>query len=409
MIKNVVIVCDYGYIEGGATRIAHETATALHNAGLNVVFFCAVSPIANELTNSGVNVVCLNQADILHEKSRVKGVLCGISNKAAKVKFAEILDNLNKDETIIHVHTWTKGVSSSIFRVAEKEGFSVVITVHDYFLVCPNGGLFDYQKRRICDIKPMSMKCVLCNCDARSYPQKLFRVLRQRSQNKNIRKCKNISYIFISQFSKGEFLKRYNKIPQDKQYFLPNMINFPEHRERVKCEENDTYLFIGGITEIKGIRLFCEAVTKANVKAIVIGQGILRDELEKQYPNIEFVGWKSKEEMIPYLNQARCLIFPSIWYEVSPLTPLEVMAYGIPVICSDLNAASDFIDGDINGLIYKGISVNELSKAIDETTDSNFVKQLSQNCFEQFKAELYSSNSYVQGLIKIYSEIKNDK
>ena len=290
MIKNVVIVCDYGYIEGGAARVAHETAMALHNEGYNVIFFCAVGPVSQQLKDSGVNVVCLDQDDILREKSRIKGVLRGISNKQAKRKFSELLNDLDNCDTMIHVHTWTKGVSSSIFKVAEKKGFKVLITVHDYFLICPNGGLFNYQKKEICNLKPMSAKCVLCNCDARSYPQKLFRVLRQRRQNKNIRKCKNISYIFISQFSKREFLKRYNKIPQGKQYFLSNMINFPEHRERVKCEENDSYLFIGGITEIKGIRLFCEAVTKANVKAIVIGQGILSDELEKRYPNIEFVG-----------------------------------------------------------------------------------------------------------------------
>lgn len=408
MLKNAIIVCDYGYIEGGAARIAHETAMALKKEGLNVVFFCAVGPISEDLEKSGVNVICLNQADILHEKSRIKGVMRGISNKAAKIKFAELLVSLNKDETIIHVHTWTKGISSGIFRIAEKKGFKVVITVHDYFLICPNGGLFNYPQKHICNLKPMSLKCVLCNCDSRSYPQKLFRVLRQHIQNKNIRRRKNISYIFISEFSKREFLKRYNKIPESKQYFLPNMINFPEKRERVKCEENDIYLFIGGLTEVKGIRIFCEAITKAHVKAVVIGQGILRDELEKRYPDIEFVGWKSKDEMIPYLHQARCLIFPSIWYEVSPLTPLEVMAYGVPVICSNLNAASDFINNGTSGFIYHGAYTEELVKEIKDTRDNNLVKKLSQNCFEQFKADLYSSNNYVHGLIKIYSEIQND-
>lgn len=409
MIKNVIIVCDYGYIEGGAARIAHETAMALHNEGYNVIFFCAVGPVSQQLRDSGVNVVCLDQDDILHEKSRIKGILRGISNKQAKREFSKILNDFDNCDTVIHVHTWTKGVSSSIFKVAEKKGFKVLITVHDYFLICPNGGLFDYQKKEICNLKPMSEKCVLCNCDARSYPQKIFRVVRQVVQNRNIRKRKNISYIFISEFSKREFLKRYNKILESRQYFLPNMINFPEHRERVQCENNDIYLFIGGITEVKGIRIFCEAVTKANVKAVVIGQGILRDELEDKYPNIEFVGWKSKDEMIPYLQQTRCLIFPSIWYETMGLAVLEVMAYGIPVICSDLNAASDFIDNGISGLIYKGVETEELIEEIKDTSDNNLVKKLSQNCFKQFKVDLYSSNSYVHGLIKIYAEIQNGK
>lgn len=405
MLKNAIIVCDYGYIEGGAARIAHETAMALKKEGLNVVFFCAVGPISEDLEKSGVNVICLNQADILHEKSRIKGVMRGISNKLAKIKFAELLDSLNKDETIIHVHTWTKGISSSIFKVAEKKGFKVVITVHDYFLICPNGGLFNYPQKHICNLKPMSLKCVLCNCDARSYPQKLFRLLRQHIQNKNIRRRKNISYIFISEFSKREFLKRYNKIPESKQYLLPNMINFPEKRERVKCEENDVYLFIGGLTEVKGIRIFCEAVTKAQVKAVVIGQGILRDELEKRYPDIEFVGWKSKDEMIPYLHQARCLIFPSIWYETMGLTVLEVMAYGIPVICSDQCAASEYIVDGKTGYIYDGRSIEALSENINKIKNISNVKQMSSTGYSMFDVNNFSPDKYVKSLLDIYGEI----
>lgn len=408
-VKNAIIVCDYGYIEGGAARIAHETAIALSHEGYNVIFFCAVGPVSQQLKDSGVNVVCLNQDDILHEKSRIKGILRGISNQQAKREFSKILNDFDNSDTVIHVHTWTKGVSSCIFKVAEKKGFKVLITVHDYFLICPNGGLFNYPKRRICELQPMSAKCIFCNCDARSYAQKCFRVIRQWAQNRNIRGNKNISYIFISDFSKCEFLKRYDKIPENRQHFLPNMINFPEHRKRVQCENNDIYLFIGGITEIKGIRIFCEAVTKANVKAVVIGQGILRDELEDKYPSIEFVGWKSKDEMLPYLQQTRCLIFPSIIYEVSPLTPLEVMAYGIPVICSDLCAASEYIEHGENGLIYKGISTNELECAIESAKNDQLITSLSKNAFDNFKGEIYSSTSYLSTLKKIYLKMSESR
>lgn len=404
-IKNVVVVCDYGYIEGGAARIAQDTARILSQSGLAVYFFCAVGPIADELKNAGVHAVCLEQSDILHEKNRIKGILRGIYNTKAKKEFTKLLSSLDPRETIIHVHTWTKGVSSSIFKVAEKKHFQVVLTVHDYFLVCPNGGLFNYQTSKICDLRPMSAKCIACHCDARSYSQKLFRVFRQWMQNRNIRPRKNISYIFISDFSKREFLKRYSGIPQEKQYFLTNVIRFDERRERVLCEQNDTYLFIGGLTEVKGIRVFCEAVTQSGVKAVVIGTGILEEELKQQYPAVRFVGWKSKAEMKPYLAQARCLVFPSIWYEASPLTPLEVMSLGIPVICSDLNAASDLIRGGENGLLYPSNSVPSLAAAIEETKSDDLVKRLSEYAFQHFDADKYSEECYVRDLMKLYEEI----
>lgn len=409
MLKNVIIVCDYGFIEGGAARIAHETALVLHREGLHVIFFCAVGPVSEELQQSGMEVVCLEQADILHERKRIKGVLRGINNRVAAKRFTEILNGLSKDETVIHVHTWTKALSSSIFKVANRKNFNIVITVHDYFLICPNGGLFNYKKRKICHLKPMSAKCILCDCDARSYPQKLFRVLRQKKQNRNILKNKNISYIFISEFSKREFFKRYNSIPEKRQFFLPNMIDFDENRFRVECEKNDIYLFIGGITEVKGIRIFCEAVTKANVKAVVIGQGILKDELERQYPNIKFVGWKSKEEMLPYLKQTRCFIFPSIWYEVSPLTPLEIMAYGIPVICSNLNAASGFVEDGKSALLYNGNSAEDLTLAIFRTNEEKFVKNISEYIFINFNDTEFSKKTYTNKLINIYSKINDEE
>lgn len=405
MVKNVVIVCDYGFIEGGAARIAHDTALALQDEGLRIIFFCAVGPVSEELKNSRIEVVCLEQSDILHERNRLKGVMRGIKNKLAKKKFSDLLNELNSDETIIHVHTWTKAVSSVIFSVARKKKFKVVITVHDYFLICPNGGLFNYKKRKICQLKPLSIKCLACNCDARSYSQKLFRVIRQWQQNRNIRRSKNISYIFISEFSKREFFKRYNKIAPERQFFLPNMIHFENLRFRVECEKNDIFLFIGGITEVKGIRIFCEAVTKANVKAIVIGQGILKEELEQQYPDIEFVGWKSKQEMLSYLKRTRCLIFPSVWYEVSPLTPLEVMAYGVPVICSNLNAALDYIEDGKSGLAYNGIAVDDLVNAIYQMKEDSQVNNYSEYTFHHFDMALFSEDSYKDKLIEIYGDL----
>ncbi len=402
MIENVIVVCDYGYIEGGAARIAHETAVALKGAGLNVSFFCAVGPVSGELLFSGVNVVCLDQADILHEKNRLKGVFRGLNNKKAKKRFSAVLKDYKPENTVVHVHTWTKALSSSVFKAAKKRGFKVLITVHDYFLVCPNGGLFNYRTREICKLKPMSSRCVACNCDSRSYLQKLFRVWRQRVQNRNIRRNKNISYAFISEFSKREFLKRFDKIPADKQYFLPNMVGFEkEDRARVECENNELYLFIGGVTEVKGIRIFCEAVNRANVPAVVIGDGILRKELEEKYPDIEFVGWKSKQEMTPYLLRARCMIFSSIWYETMGLTPLEVMLYGIPVICSELNAASEYIfkemqyDGSVDGLVNK----------IKELSDDNLVKDVGERIFKDFDFNVYSKDNYLNGLINLYNDI----
>ncbi len=404
-IKNVIVVSDYGYVEGGAGKIAQQTAIALKDAGLNVVFFCAVPPVAEELTEAGIECVCLGQADIVREKNRLKAVFSGINNKKAAKEFASLLDRFSSEDTVVHVHTWTKALSSSFFPVAKKKGFNVFITVHDYFLVCPKGGLLNFRTGEICERKPMSLSCIACNCDVRSYPQKLFRVLRQRKQNKNIRKSDNISYIFISDFAKKQFCRRYDKIPEDKRYFLQNPIEFDADRTRVACENNDEYLFVGRVSQEKGIRIFCEGVTKAGAKATVVGDGDLKEELEKQYPDIQFVGWKTKAEMAPYIQRARCLIFPSIWYETFGLTAMEGMAYGLPVLCSDVTATSDYVENGKNGILYKGTSADALCETIKACENNDKVKNMSVACFDAFDEEKYSLKKYTQKLIGIFNSL----
>ena len=399
MINNVIIVCDYGFIEGGAGRIAHETALGLQKSGMKVCLLCAVGPVSEALLEAGVEVICLNQKDILHEENRIKAVMRGLYNRTASEKFSALLDRFSPEQTVIHVHSWSKAISSSIFPVAQKKGFRVFLTVHDYFLVCPNGGLFDYPAGKICERKPLSINCLACNCDPRSYLQKLYRVFRQWIQNKCIFECKNIRYLFISEFSKEQFLHRCQKVPLSRQLYLPNMINFPENRSRIECENNNVFLFIGSIYKAKGIQVFCDAVTQAKVPAVVIGEGPLRQELQEKYPHISFVGWKSKEEMKPYLNKTRALVFPSLLYETFGLTVLEMMAYGIPVICSNWNSARDFITQNRSGWIYEGNSAKDLADCIRNCIHEENYKNISENVYNEFDSEKYGINSYIENLL----------
>ena len=61
----VVITADYAYVNGGAARIALESAKGLAARGHDVVLFTAVGPVAEDL--SGVphlRTICLDQEDV---------------------------------------------------------------------------------------------------------------------------------------------------------------------------------------------------------------------------------------------------------------------------------------------------------------------------------------------------------
>ena len=111
----------------------------------NIIFFSGDSKETNVL-DSRVKNICTNQGEALKDKNKLRGAINGIYNFRAKKELEKILKTLNKEETIIHIHGWTKCLSSSVFDIIFKMKFKVILTMHDYFIACPNGGYFNYKQ-----------------------------------------------------------------------------------------------------------------------------------------------------------------------------------------------------------------------------------------------------------------------
>lgn len=406
MIENIVIVNDYNYVDGGASMVAIRTAIELSKLSqFNVFFFGGCGEPCEELVNSNVNIVSLKLFDLIGNPSKINAIFNGIYNKKVEHAFKTLLAGLDKEKTVVHIHTWTKVLTSSVFYVAQKMKYRVCVTLHDYFLTCPNGGCYNYVANHICRLKPMSMKCICCNCDVRSYPQKIWRVIRQGVQNRKINK-NNLTYIFISEFQRTQFISRYGDVK--KQILINNPIDV-KNRFRIEAEENQYFTYIGRLSEEKGVELFCEAVQQEKVSAVVIGDGKLKNELEKKYPNITFTGWLDKEQISVWLEKTRCLIFPSKWFEGAPLTPLEVLAFGIPCITSNCNAALDYIKEDMNGRIFVSESVDSLVSEMRFFKSNEYTREISERAFHEYNEDLYSCDKYIKRMIELYKKIETEK
>lgn len=400
-IRNIVIVCDYAFFEGGAANVAMQSVLAFAKyTDLNVFCFAGNGQPCVSLKNSRAKIIALEMPDLLGNKNIVNAFIKGIYNKKAGKALKKLLQTLDREKTVVHIHTWTKVLSCSVFDVCNKLKFRTFLTVHEYFLACPNGALYDYVKHKICELSPLSFKCLACNCDARNYPQKMWRCMRQAKQNSVIRKFKELNYIFISKYQELQLLKR---MPTPKQkYLVKNPINVGE-RMHISAEKNYEFLYIGRLSIEKGPQLFCEAITRAGVHGVVIGKGLLGDELKSQYPNIEFTGWLSKEQINERLKKARALIFPTLWYEGSPLIVPEVQAHGIPCIVTDCSSATDDIVPGKNGEIVSS-NVNDMVEAIIRFKDNEYVKRLSRTTYELFDEKRGSEKWYIDNLMKIYME-----
>ena len=72
-IKTVIIVNDFNYVQGGASKVAIDTARILKEEGLNVIFFSAVNK--SEENVNGIKYISTNQNEALKEKNKIKGMI----------------------------------------------------------------------------------------------------------------------------------------------------------------------------------------------------------------------------------------------------------------------------------------------------------------------------------------------
>lgn len=399
MIKTVVLVYDQAFISGGAAKVAIKSAVALKNRGYRVIFFAGLAPIDKQLTDNNIEVICVGGEHIANTKSP-KTMLRGIHNGVAKKKLEDLLSTLDSENTVVHIHGWTKSLSSSVFSACRKNGFKTFVTLHEYFTVCPNGGIFDYQKGKICDKKPGSLRCAVCNCDKRNYIQKLYRDVRQLFQTHQLKKLQP-NVIYITDFSRN-ILEKNIKF-KHKSFLIENNVEIFDI-VKVEPSENSDYLFVGRMSKEKGADLFCEAVTKAGVNGIVIGSGAMYDELKEKYPNITFTGWLNSDEIKKYISKARCLVVSSIWYETMGLTILEMQAKGIPCIVPDRCAGIEYIKDKVTGVEYKIGDVSSLIDAINYTKNNDIISDLSDNFYNEDFKDRFSIETHTENLIKAYNQ-----
>lgn len=386
-IKNVVIVNDRNYIEGGSDKVAIYTAQELSKKGIKVIFFSASNTNDSEI--DGIQYVYTEQCEALKEKNKLKGVINGIYNFKAKKEFKKLLKSLNPNNTVIHIHGWTKALSSSVFDIAFKMKFKVVLTMHDYFIACPNGAYFNYKENAICHLKPLSFKCIKCNCDSRNYGFKLYRIIRQFVQNKIVKLNDRLEYaISISEFSEKILKNTLGKNTKVTRIYNP----IDTHQKMGKSNIRKGYfLYVGRVTQEKGVEIFCKAITDVNEKGIVVGEGRELERLRKEYPNITFTGWKNSTEVAKYIEESEALIFPSIWYETAGLTVIEAQKLGIPCVVNRNTAASEFLE---YGNLYS--DYEELKKCLQE-----------KKYYKINKA--YRTEDYITQLIEYFEKIIVEK
>jgi glycosyltransferase involved in cell wall biosynthesis len=348
-------------------------------------------------------VICTDQSAIGNDPQRIRALIQGIWNRRAAQSMANILRGFDPGNTVVHVHGWTKALSSSVIKVAIDHRFKVVCTLHDYFSACPNGSFFNYQKNAVCELRPLSGACVSTQCDRQHYGHKIWRLVRQYTQNSWGGMPKDVHhFIMVSEVSRIVLRPYFS--PDSQMYFVQNPVR-AAYAEPVDISRNSAYLMVGRIAQEKGPHIFAEAARMAGCEAVLVGDGDKCAEVLRLCPSATMLGWLAHEAVMAELRKARALVFPSLLFETDGLSVVEAAALGIPAIVSDVSAARASIVDGVTGLLFKAGDPKDLAEKMSALRDDETGARMGRAAHAHYWKNPRTLERHVQELEHTYEQV----
>lgn len=402
---HVVLVLDHAHVNGGQAKVALDSAVGLRRRGHRVTVFAAVGPVDPRLAETGVRVVCLGQDDIASATNKLAFAVQAVWNSRAAARLTAELSLCDPRDTLVHVHAFAKALSPSIGPAIRRAKLPCLYTMHEFFLVCPNGGFYEYPADRICHRTPMSAACLTTNCDARSYPRKLMRVVRHLG----LEHVAGLPDLFRHVVTISALQERVIA-PLLPARTVFHRIDNPVSVERQPLERQGRgdVLFVGRLSTEKGAPVFAEAARRAGVRPVFVGDGPGAAALKAGYPEARLLGWKDGAEVQALMRRARALVFPSIWYEGQPLTVYEALACGCPVIVSDACAGREAIEDGENGFWFRSGDAGALAAHLNRLSDDGLAARMAERAYERYWSAPLSVDLHLDRLEQVYGLVMRE-
>jgi glycosyltransferase involved in cell wall biosynthesis len=192
---------------------------------------------------------------------------------------------------------------------------------------------------------------------------------------------------------------------------IPNKVTVPDNRENI-------ILFLGYIGNRKGAYDVPSVVKKViahipDVKFILCGNGEV-EELRKVIKEnnlenyMELTGWISGKQKDELLNRCKIYFLPT-YNEGLPMSVLEGMAYGLPIVSTNVGGIPTVISTGINGYLFEPGSILDFANAILKLlNDQNLRKRMYRNNIDKISKK-YSLESNVRKISAIYNQIEKRK
>jgi glycosyltransferase involved in cell wall biosynthesis len=359
------------------------------------------------LAGSGVDVETLeeNNDAITDLKGKVEAsvsVFTGSRRSNDRVK--AMLAGFQPD--VVHVHNWFPTVSPSVFWNCHRAGIPVVNTVHNYRLLCVNATFF--RDGRVCE------DCMGTTLRSPGVIHKCYRDSRAGSAIATAGMLAHWGagtwhrsvdrFIALSTFARQKLIE--GGLPESKILVKPNFVD-PDPGIRSGAAGN--YLFVGRLTEEKGVRTLIECWTSGTDLPLLtfVGRGPLEDEVRDaaaKMKNVEWLGSRNSNEVSELMGSAKALLCPSLWYEAMPRVVIESMAVGTPVIASRIGSYPEMIVDGESGVLFECGDANNLLLRIRALEATGSLSSMRVGARLKYESE-YTGSKNLEQLLGIYEQV----
>lgn len=347
----VLLANKFFFRNGGSEAVLFQEREFLLKSGVDVIDFSMQD--ARNFASPYSSYFVENQSYRKDTAGKIFGQLASaikfVHSAEAVRKIGRLIDAEKPD--IVHCHNIYHQLTPSIIGAAKQRGVPVVLTLHDYKPACP--AYLRLRNGQVCsECIDRGFSRVLANRCAEGSLGKSALLYAEAVVQKWLGNYEKVDvFLAPSGFLRDAVTK--NRLPRERVQLLYNGI---DTRAVLPSTDDEGYLlYIGRLSHEKGIHtlLKAHAMLSPAVPLVVAGTGPLEQELKIAYPGAKFIGHVTGDALHRTIKAASAIVVPSECYENCPMSVLEAMAYGKPVIASNIGGIPELIQHGATGLLFE--------------------------------------------------------